>query len=68
MKRAISVLSICLLATFVASTSLAMSRAKKAEKPACTCPEGKCICGETAEAKLPCGCKVGECKCATEKK
>ena len=61
------------------SSSLAMGQAKKAEKPVCTkCPEGKCVCeaktccgddaskccaSKAAEAKLPCGCKAGECKC-----
>jgi hypothetical protein len=68
MKRIISLLMIGLLVTFVGvSSSMAMGKAKKAEKPACSCPEGQCTCAK-AEAKLPCGCTEGQCKCAEKKK
>jgi hypothetical protein len=69
MKRVISLLTICLLVTFVGvSTSTAMGRAKKTDKPACSCPEGKCTCTKADAPKTPpCGCPEGQCKCATKK-
>ena len=69
MKRIISLMTICLLVSLVGvPSSMAMGKAKKAEKPACKCPEGQCDCKKVDAAKtLPCGCTAGACKCAPEK-
>jgi hypothetical protein len=69
MKRVVSLVAICLLAaTMGVPSSMAMGKAKKAEKPACKCPEGQCVCSKVDAPKtLPCGCATGACKCAPKK-